>query len=633
MSLFEPDAIDIVTPAEHVPFDEVVGPAQSITRLKKKTLGSFSWLSFAAAVCAIVLIARLTDLQVVHGATYQARSRENHVRFLPLTPVRGLITDRNGAILAANTPSFDILAIPADLPRSEEDRMLLQQSIVTTLGISVDVPLATLPLVGNHPTTIFHGLNHEQALLAMTAAAHWQGINILESEDRIYPTHDRTAHTVGTMGKLQEEDLDRVAMSEYRLNDRIGQSGLESVYETELRGKSGYQEVEIDSFGHIDSIRNTSAPQSGLTLRSSIDATLQEVATASLEKQLARAHVRKGSVVGIDPRNGKVRILVSAPSFDNEAMTKGISPELYQQLSTDVAEPLFNKALGGLYPPGSTFKPFVAVAALMEQVIYPETKIFDGGKITVGPWEFKNYSTSGRGYITLREAIAYSINVFFYVIGGGYQDRNGLGAARIKSYAQDFGFGSPTGVALGGEGEGLLPDPQWKEQVKNETWFVGDTYHMAIGQGDVLVTPLQLAMAYGAIANGGTLYRPQLVEAWRHADASEDVVAPEVVRTMDFDPSVFTAVQQGMAATVDIGTARRLQSVPMKIAGKTGTAEYIIPNGNGKTGLHAWFAGYAPREQPSLVLIVLLEGAGEGSDYAVPVAQDIFAAYAAQGNP
>lgn len=634
MSLFEPDAIDVQKTKSPLSVDEAIAPHSGHqTTLGTQPGASSRWLIGGILLGFIILFGRLTYLQVVQAEAYKEIAVGNHVRYLPLPPVRGIIVDRHGEVIAENEAVFDLLATPADIPQDKEQRDRLQRGIENTLQVPLKTSLSSLPTIGNTPQNILQGIPHSQALLAFSQLDAWPGINIIETQDRKYPLNEKAAHFLGTMGKIQAEDLEHIDTREYRLSDRLGQSGLEKTYEAELRGMSGWQRVEIDSFGHIASIQDTLQPQAGHILHSTLDAELQRVAYDSLLKQTKRAQVRKGSVIGIDPRNGQIRIDVNLPSYDAQEMTRGLSTSSYQALYSDDAEPLFHRTVGGAYPPGSTFKPFVAYAALVEQVIARSTRIFDGGKINVGPWVFRNYSTSGKGWITVEEAIAFSINVFFYEIGGGYEKLVGLGAARIKAYAQDFGFGEVTQSDIGLEAEGLLPDPGWKERIKNETWYIGDTYHMAIGQGDVLATPLQLARAYAALANGGTLYRPQSISAWEDREGKQRTVEPIVEKELKLDSSALETVRDGLRMTVTSGTARSLHAVPISISGKTGTAEYVIPNTNGKTGLHAWFAGYAPSEGPSLVVIVLIEGAGEGSDYAVPVARDIFAAYAAMEDP
>lgn len=634
MSLFEPEPIDEQTTTTSLTVDEAIASgADHHGKLGTTPEASSRWLIIGILLGFCLLFSRLVYLQVAKGAHYQDIAIGNHVRYLPLPPVRGKIVDRHGEVIADNEAVFDVFATPADIPQEKDQRIALQRSIEQTLQTSLTTALEDLPLIGNTPQHIVQGIPHQQAMVAFSQLDSWPGINIIETQDRSYPLREKAAHFLGTMGKIQAEDLARIDSREYRLSDRIGQSGLEKTYEKELRGVSGWQRVEIDSFGHVASIQDTSPSQSGTILHASIDAQLQRIAYDSLTKYAAQARVRKASVIGIDPRNGQIRVDVNLPSYDAQQMTRGLSPSSYQALYEDEAEPLFHRTIGGAYPPGSVFKPFVGYSALVEQVIRPSTKIFDGGKINVGPWVFRNYTTSGKGWITLEEALAFSINVFFYQIGGGYEEFIGLGAARIKAYAQDFGFGAVTKSDLGLEAEGLLPDPGWKERVKNGTWYVGDTYHMAIGQGDVLATPLQIARAYAALANGGKLYRPQSISAWENRQGERQIVQPMIERDLRLDPMALATIRDGLRLTVTTGTARMLQSVPIPVSGKTGTAEYIVPNSNGKTGLHAWFAGYAPSTDPSLVVVVLLEGAGEGSEFAVPVARDIFAAYAAMEDP
>ena len=334
---------------------------------------------------------------------------------------------------------------------------------------------------------------------------------------------------------------------------------------------------------------------------------------------LKRTGVDKASVVALDPRDGAVRALISWPSYDANAFVQGIGAEAYKALAEDPAHPLFPRAVSGEFPAGSTFKPFVSYAALNEGVVNEHTSFLSTGGLSVGPWFFPDWKAGGHG---VRKAIAESVNTFFYIVGGGYDATTGLGVERITDYARRFGFGQKTGIDLPGEADGFLPSKEWKEKAKGERWFVGDTYHLAIGQGDLLATPLQLAAAGAVIANGGHRVTPHVVEKVDGTPAQ--VPMPDGT----FETANVTVVRQGMRQAVTSGSARFLNDLKFPVAGKTGTAQ---PGGDVKT--HAWFLGFGPYQDPTLTIVVLLENGGEGSSFAVPIAKDLFAWWFAHRGP
>jgi penicillin-binding protein 2 len=309
---------------------------------------------------------------------------------------------------------------------------------------------------------------------------------------------------------------------------------------------------------------------------------------------------------------------VSLPPFDSNAFVDGIDPVLYHRLLDDPNLPLIHRAIAGEYPSGSVFKPVVAYAALAEGIISEQTTVMSRGGLSVGPWFFPDWKAGGHGLTDVKKAIADSVNTFFYMVGGGYESMAGLGVDRITSTARLFGFGQKTGISLTGEADGFLPSSAWKEEAKGERWYVGDTYHLAIGQGDLLVTPLQMAVATAMIANDGRRLTPNLIEGVDgYASSYAPPKQPEVDPTIHLD--ALRVVREGMRRTVTHGTARSLQDLPFAVAGKTGTAQ--TPK-EGKT--HAWFTGFAPSEDPQIAVVVLLEDAGEGSEFATPVARVIF---------
>ena len=311
--------------------------------------------------------------------------------------------------------------------------------------------------------------------------------------------------------------------------------------------------------------------------------------------------------------------------YDNNAFEGGIGKEEYSKLINDVNKPLFNRPIAAEYPPGSTFKPMMAAAALQENIISPTRQITDAGVIYSGAWSFKDWKVHGQ--VDVIKAIAQSCNVYFYTVGGGYGDIEGLGNARIKKYANLFGMGQLTGIDLPGEKAGLIPDEAWKRAIKDEPWYIGDTYHMSIGQGDVLTTPLQIANYTAAVANGGTLYKPQVVD--KIVDSGGNVVRDidkEILAQNFIDPKNMEWVQKGMLENVLTGSGRALSTLPVQAAGKTGTAQFAV-SGSKTLATHAWYTVYAPYENPEIVMAIMLESGGEGHDASVPIAKDVLGWY------
>jgi penicillin-binding protein 2 len=314
----------------------------------------------------------------------------------------------------------------------------------------------------------------------------------------------------------------------------------------------------------------------------------------------------------MDARDGSIRALVSLPAYDDNLFAGNVSTTAYKALLADEHRPLFPRVWAGQFPSGSTIKPLIAAAALAENVITPNTTVLSVGGIGVGPWFFPDWKAGGHGRVNVRSAIAWSVNTFFYTIGGGYGDFIGLGVDRLTAWMRNFGLGSASGVDLPGEAPGHVPSQEWKQETKGDRWYIGDTYNLSIGQGDLLVTPLQMARITAAIANGGDLVIPHVVMSSS---------TPDVPR-LDADAATFATVRQGMRDTVVYGSGRALSVLPVASAGKTGTAQW-----NSEKPYHAWYIGYAPAEKPEVVVTVLLEEGGEGSSFAVPVAGDILRAW------
>ncbi len=581
----------------------------------------------AMSLVFVAFAARAADLQIVQGQTFRDQAEGNRFRNEFLSAARGVIYDRNGQVLAENIPAFTLFMTIRDLPhvvkdgKNALDRDLVDAEFDRVADLAslqrtdFDLLLQEYADAPNDPIIVRKDLGYTQAMLAMIEQPSLPGFTMDVLTKRQYEsTAPSLSHVLGYVGKISADEYAALDDSGYRRTDEIGKTGVEKSMETALRGTPGKKSVEVDAYGDENATLAEEPAVPGKDLTLAIDLDLQEMVEARTRDMLQQLGKQKASVVVMDPKTGEVLSLVSLPTYDSNAFAGGIDRDTYATLANDPNQPLFPRAIAGEFPPGSTFKPYVASAALAEGVINASTSFVSVGGISIGPWFFPDWKAGGHGVTDVRKAIAQSVNTFFYIIGGGYNDFVGLGVERITKYAGLFGFGADTGVDLPGEAEGFLPSKEWKEEVKGERWYVGDTYHLAIGQGDLLVTPLQMAVALSTVANGGTRYVPHVVHA-----IGDQVVAPDGTELSDELKRAIQTVQEGMRQTVTSGSARSLGTLPFAVAGKTGTAQ-----SGGDRPTHAWFTGFGPYEDPEIAVVVLIEEGGEGSSFAVPIARDIF---------
>ncbi|MFH1088712.1 MAG: penicillin-binding transpeptidase domain-containing protein, partial [Patescibacteria group bacterium] len=354
---------------------------------------------------------------------------------------------------------------------------------------------------------------------------------------------------------------------------------------------------------------------SGLTLQSTIDLDLQKALYQALNKVIEQNNSSGGAVVALDPRNGEILAMVSEPSFNPKNFVKGLTPEQYTETFDNPDHPFINRVITGEYPSGSTIKPVIATAALEEHIVTPQTEFLSTGGIRINEWFFPDWQSGGHGLTNLNKAIAESVNTYFYTIAGGYEEFEGMGVNVMNKYTRAFGFSNKTGIDLNNEQEGFLPTKEWKQEYKNERWYIGDTYHYAIGQGDVLVTPLQIANATAVIANGGTLYKPRLVKNWLSSDGLViDQVSSEILNDQVASPQNLGYVKNALREAVVSGSGRSLSTFQVPVAGKTGTAQV-----SGSDRYHSWFTAFAPYDSPEIVITAIVEQGGEGHATALPV--------------
>lgn len=565
----------------------------------------------------LALIGRAAYLQVARGDHYAALAEANRVRTYTVVPPRGIVSDRFGTPLIQNVSSFIFTMTFADLPRETAPRGETLSHAADLVGVprtDLDLLLTAAARDPYEPFVVEKGIPYEAALRLAIAEPDLPGFHLQAATVRSYATAAPTlSHLLGYTGNISPEEYQELKDDGYRPVDEIGKTGIERAEEMRLRGTPGQVAVEVDARGRELSVDSKTDPTAGQNLTLTVDLPLQQFIEGRVADVLIKNGLSRASVVAIDPQNGAVRALVSFPTFDSNAFVDGIDAETYARLLEDPDRPLFPRAVGGEFPPGSTFKPFVAYTALSEGIVDDHTSFVSTGGLRIGEWWFPDWKAGGHGVTDVRKAIAESVNTYFYVVGGGYDNVTGLGVERITAGARQLGFGELTGIGLPGEADGFLPSKEWKEEAKGERWYVGDTYHLAIGQGDLLVTPLQLAVANAALANGGTRYLPHLVEK------VDDEPVAAVAADVQLDRAAVQTVREGMRQAVTVGSARFLSGLARPVAGKTGTAQ---TPGNQPT--HAWFEGFGPYDDPTLSIVILIENGGEGSSIAVPIARDIF---------
>ncbi len=591
---------------------------------------SLAWFFALTACVLLALVSRLIVLQVAFGADHQLLADGNRVRTRYTLPPRGLILDRHGDVLAKNVAAFAVELVPADLSQDPEERGRVYDQAAAVSGRPREEIVALVEDTGLRsltPLLLAEQLDHQQALEAKLVIGQLPGLRVVERARREYRSLPGLAHLLGYTGKVSPEDL--AGNPSYLLTSIVGRAGLEATYESQLQGEPGLDQVEVDSRGYFQRVIESTPPLPGDDVRLTLNAELQERLGAALNAARTRPDAEEqGSAVGValDPRDGSVLAMVSLPDYDNNLFARGIDQAALEQLTSDEQAPLTNRAIAGTYPSGSVIKPMVAAGGLADGIITPSTSINAPGEIRIGEWVFPDWKVHGT--VNVGRAIAVSSNVFFYALGGGWESIKGLGVERLTHYLRLFGFGEPTGIDLPGEVAGLVPTPEWKERVKNEPWYLGDTYHLAIGQGDLLVTPVQIARATAAIANQGRLVTPHLFLGHQPNDSDRPAMTPPGPLVEELLPrDHLETVRAGMAQAVQDGSARQLQSLPVRAGAKTGTAQF-----GGGEETHAWFSAFAPYDEPEIVLVVLIEGGGAGNEVAMPVATEVLTWYFSRGS-
>ncbi len=573
-------------------------------------------------VLIAVLVGRGAWLQVFHGGSMRDAAEQNRIRLYTTPAPRGIIYDRKSVPLVENVAEFTLGVIPNDLPKDPAARNDVLQRVASVAKIPLETIAKALTAAGAQSAELCVLQEHvlyQDALALRVRLQDEPAVQVNASPRRHYLADQSLSPVLGYTGKFTDAEWKEILQSpqtEYRFIDVVGKTGLEATYEAQLRGTSEKASVEVNAQRREQKVLTSEPAVPGQNLITTLDAGLQATVAKALKDTVGRLHVSGGAAVAIDPRTGGVLALVSTPTYNSNDFVTGLSESAYTSLTSDSRRPLFFRAIAGEYPSGSTIKPVIAAAALDQGVITPQTTVLSTGGIKIDKWFFPDWKAGGHGVTNVTKAIADSVNTFFYTIGGGTETFTGLGIDRMTEYARAFGFGAPTGIDLPGERGGFLPSKAWKEQTKGEPWYIGDTYHFAIGQGDLLVTPLQMALSTATVANGGTLYKPHLIQAFQGVDGEARLVPPTELRSPVQHADSIATVRQGMRQAVTNGSARALQALTAPAAGKTGTAQYGSEN---KT--HAWFIGFAPYDNPTIAIAVIVEGGGEGGVAALPVAK------------
>lgn len=573
-----------------------------------------------------VLLIRLWYLQVIKGEELKQRSESNSVRFRKIQPLRGLIMDKKGHLLVDNRPSFDILYMPGqgkDHGQLMERLKDLYKSKSLELSYDQPFPKTLKPYL---PVKLEKNVSMEKVALVETNALDLPGVYVDVSPVRLYMDGEMMAPVIGYTGEISKEELEK-GDDEYAYGDVSGKQGVEKIFDSYIRGRNGAELVEVNVYDKEIKKLGRIEPVSGYNATLTIEVDLQKAAWQAFEG-------KAGAAVVLNPRDGSVLAMISSPSFDPNLFNSGISHDQWDKLQNNPLSPLTNKAISGQYPPGSTYKLIIAAAALEEGIITPNTKFFCDGSFTLGNRTFRCWHKNGHGYVDLHRAIVESCDVYFYNVG------KMLGVDKIAEYAKLFGLGAATGIDLPNEKNGLIPTKDWKLTWMKEPWQPGETISISIGQGFNLVTPLQLASAYSAFANGGTLWRPQLIKRIESTDGRiYKEFSPEKKGALGLSKQTIEIINKALWGVVNEpgGTGQAARILNTDVCGKTGTSQVVgLPENEKarkvkKIGIfqrdHALFVCYAPLKNPEIVVAVILENAGHGGSVAAPIARKILDAY------
>ncbi len=606
--------------------DHLRDPVRETRLLRRRMVIALAF----TVLLVLVVLGRLVYLQVINHERYITLSKNNQISIVSLPPARGLIYDRNGVLLAQNVPSFGLEVIPEQV----QDMSAMLAALQGVINIT-DADLKRFQRLRSQKryskgVQLRQHLSEEELARFAVNRPRFPGVDITAGMVRYYPHAELAAHALGYVARISEDDLAQLDPINYSGSTHIGKTGVEKTYEDVLHGTVGFEQVETNAQGRLLRVLQRTPSQTGDTLHLNLDIQLQSVAAAALGQQ-------RGAVVALDPANGAVLALVSQPAYDPNLFVNGIDSKDYNALNHSPDKPLYNRALRGQYPPGSTIKPFIGLGGLELGVITEQQNTFCPGWFSLKGHQhrYRDWNPKGHGTVDLERAIVESCDVYFYTLA------DILGITRLHSFLSPFGFGQKTGIDIGGELPGLLPSAQWKRRARQQPWYPGETVITGIGQGYMLTTPLQLAVASATLAMRGTHSTPRIV-AEIHDAATGHVTLPETPgstavpvkdgRNWDSVIAAMTQVVHGPR-----GTARAIGiKSPYTIAGKTGTAQvfgikqgekYVQKDIDLRLRDHALFIAFAPAEHPRIAVAVLVENGGHGGSVAAPIARKVMDQY------
>jgi penicillin-binding protein 2 len=580
----------------------------------------------------VVLLLRLWYLQIIRGESYRNLSENNRIRLEDIPPTRGIIYDRHGRILVDNRPAFKLALVPADASNLKHTLGKLGR-ILQVEELQLEEKVKNAPRGAPfRPILLSRDMDRDQVAAVETHRFNLPGVMVQIEPRRSYEMPSFAAHLIGYLGEIEEAQLKDMRHLGYKLGDYVGKYGVEMEWEKELKGVRGGRQVEADAAGRQLSILREVAPQPGHNLILTLDTQLQLRAESSLEG-------KAGAIIAMDPTTGDILAMASSPAFDQNQFVKGFTPSEWQAIVDNPLHPLENKAIQGQYPLGSTFKPVVATAALAEGLVDPETTFSCNGEYQLGNQVYRCWKKRGHGKIALYQAVVQSCDIYFYQLG------QKLGIDLMSAYAQRYRLGSRTLIRLNNEAGGLVPTAQWKLRRFGVPWQKGEDLVIAIGQGFLLATPMQMAVFYAAIANGGKFLRPRVVLRVEDPDGGVvKNVSPEILGNLNVSRDTISFLQHALRGAVNEprGTGRaaqlrgRLRSIT--VAGKTGTAQVVRAPEDEEEEQdesevpyefrdHAWFAAYAPAEAAEIVVVVLVEHGGHGGSTAAPLARQVMEEY------
>jgi len=555
----------------------------------------------------LIIVGQLWYLQVLEGGHFRDASDKNRLRVRPIAAPRGILFDRHGTPLVDNRPAFTLSLIPREMDKPDAILGRVAALLRIPYGELLDAVSRVSP-DSFVPVRVRRGLTLEEVAKVEEWKLELPGVIVEVEPQRAYPTSRFAAHLLGYVREVNEEQLKQGRL---RRGDMVGQNGLERLLDEHLRGRDGGERIEVDAMGRPMRLIQKTEPQPGAQVITTVDRRIQEAA----ERAMA-GHA--GSVVVMDPRTGDVLAMVSTPAYEIDRFTGFIDRAAWVKVVQDPAHPLLNRAIQSQYAPGSVFKIVVTAAGLQEGTLTPMDRVHCAGEFHLGAWTFKDWKKGGHGTVNLHHAIVQSCNVFFYQAGLK------VGASALAQYANAFGFGQPTGIDLQGEKFGLIPKPKLDRRGR-KVWNGGETVNMSIGQGPILVTPMQVARFMAALANGGVLWKPRLVQRVERPDRGVVWSDPgRVTGHVELSPMVWAFLRQAMWSVVNDGGTGAAARIPgLDIAGKTGTAQTIAHSKAERGEDHAWFASFAPAKEPEVVVVVLVERGGKGGQVAAPIAKKI----------